>query len=273
MWPFSHFGRMNQPYLPPNDVPASELFLKLMEAPKPSCVVDFPRIDHITGKPVDQVRIMVLPHEQHDFARQAAHAAFKKKGFSLEDLASPALNEVTGDAVARELLSRAVLEVKPIEGPGGNPDKPSYGRIFRNAEDISKHLTADEVAMLFAAYVQTQYRFGPQDKFFNNGDEVDAWVQRLAEGAGEHSFLALSSPRQVDLLFSLVARISGIYRLLASHSESLPSSLRSDLESFSTAIFSAFGPPADTTGSSESSPEEPITLEQAMRTAEVIRDR
>ena len=55
-------------------MPASELFLKLMETPKPSMVVDFPRIDHVTEKPVAQVRIEVLSHDQHDQARQRAHA-------------------------------------------------------------------------------------------------------------------------------------------------------------------------------------------------------
>lgn len=267
------FGRMNlqppKPYLPPNDVTASELFLKLMEKPRPSVVVDFPRIDHVSGKPIAQVRVTVLSHEQHDHARRAAHAALKQKGYSNEDLQSPIFAEITGDAVARELLARATVEVNPI--PGSDPDKPSYARIFRDADDLSKALSADELMLLFNYYLHAQYKFGPMDKWLD-ADEVDAWVYRLSQGAGEHSFLALSSVRQVGLLQSLVERISGIYQLLASRSESLPSSLRSDLESFSTAIFSSFVPPADTTEiSTASSPDEPITLEQAMRTAEILR--
>lgn len=261
-----------KPYGPPTDVPASELFLKLMEKPRPSVVVDFPRIDHTTGKPVAQVRVMVLTHEQHDFARTAAHAALKNKGFSGKDLESVVMDAVLGDAVARELLSRAVVEVNPI--PGSDPDHPSYARIFRNAEDVTKALSAQEVALLFSHYLQAQYKFGPFDKWVD-GAEADAWVQRISEGADEHSFLALSSPRQVDLLSSLVERISSIYQLLESHSESLPSSLRSDLESFSTLIFSSTRAPVssrpDATSSTENSPEEGLTLEQAMRHAEIIR--
>ena len=263
---------MNKAYLPPNDVPASQLFLKLMETPKPSMVVDFPRLDHVTNKPIAQVRIQVLGHEQHDFARQRAHAALKAKNYTLEDLDSPALNEITGDAVARELLAMAVFEVNPI--PGENPDKPgpSYMRVFRDAADLTKALTADELSTLFAYYAQVQYKYGPLDKFMDSGDEVDAWVKRLAEGAGEHSFLRLSSPRQVDLLSSLAARISGIYSLLASHSASLPTSLRSALESFSTDIFSAGEQPASLESiGSESSPDEGVSLQQAMRLAESIR--
>ena len=261
---------MNKAYLPPTDVTPSELFLKLMETPKPAMVVDFPRIDHVTKKPIAQVRVEVLGHDQHDYARRQAHAALKARNYTLEDLASPALNEITGDAVARELLAMAVFEVKPM--PGGDPDKPSYMRVFRDAADLTKALTADELATLFAYYAQVQYKFGPLDKFYDNGDEVDAWVKRLAEGAGEHSFLRLSSPRQADLLYSLAARISGIYSLLASHSESLPTSLRSALESFSTDIFSAGEQPASPENpGSENSPEESVSLEQAMRLAESIR--
>ena len=114
----------------------------------------------------------------------------------------------------------AVFEVKARSRVSSDPDKAgpmAYMRVFQDAADFTKALTSSELSTSSRYYARVQYKFGPLDKFFDNGDEVDAWVEkRLAEGAGEHSFLRLCSPRQVDLLFSLAARISGIYGLLAS---------------------------------------------------------
>ncbi len=58
---------------PDKTVPPSELFLKLIEAPRPTEVINYPRKDPATGEPIGKIRMQVLTQEEHDRARIAAH--------------------------------------------------------------------------------------------------------------------------------------------------------------------------------------------------------
>src|SRR5262245_59888203 len=128
--------------LPPKDVPASELFLKLMEAPSPSEVVDIPRRDS-NGDPVGRIRIRVLSMVDHDRARIAAHTRVKRLALTNEDMGSELIKEVLGDATAKEIPALDCM----TEGSEGGLS----GRVFRDANDVEK-MRADEVAALFNAY-------------------------------------------------------------------------------------------------------------------------
>jgi hypothetical protein len=151
---------------PPKKVDASELFLKLMEAPRPSEVVDFPRLDR-DGKPLFQIRIQVLRMDEHDQARIIAQQKLKARRIANEDLNSAAIKEVLGDAVAKELIAMACLTVDPMEGS----DPPVYGRVFRDGEDVGK-LSADEVLVLFNAYQLVQHKYGPFERTITGPDQA-----------------------------------------------------------------------------------------------------
>lgn len=188
---------------PPKDVPASELFLKLIEAPRPTEVIDFPRKGP-DGKPVGRVRLQVLTQEEHDRARTAAHAAMKGQGFDKDDLQGAVLREVEGDTVARELLAMACLTDEGHEFEDG---KITYGRIFRDASDLKK-LRSDEIAVLFNAYLVVQSKYGPFESSVSTSQDVDAWVKRLVDGGSSFLLLHLPLPALADLTYSLAERVS-----------------------------------------------------------------
>lgn len=232
---------------PPQDVPPDELWLELLK-PRPSVVIDFPRVTS-DGKRVGQCRIQVLPDDVHDEARINAHLKLKRKlermGQKLgpEDLSSPALKEVIGDLVAKELLQRATLSTKPMPGTEDS-ETPRYPYLFPDADDIGKMLSADELLVLFNAYLLTQNKFGPFPRALTE-DDVDAWICRLQEGADRFPLLHLSLPQLAELTCALSARLYSLSRILRSFPPStLPDSLASLLEGFSLATYFA-GEPLD----------------------------
>lgn len=226
--------------MPPKDVPASELFTKLLECPRPSEVFDFPRKDEL-GIPLGKIRMQVLTSPEHDRAREAAHAALKKKGYSIEELSAPTIKEVLGDAVAKEIIAMTSL----TERNYGTEEKPSYGRIFRTALDLDV-LTSDEILVLWNSYQLVQYKYGPIERNLDQ-DDFNAWIRRLGEGGAEFPLLRLALPQLVMLAQSLGERLCTLYRILESQREALPTSLASQLAAFSTDT-GWFGTPADSSG-------------------------
>lgn len=253
---------------PPVDEAPSELFSKLMEMPRPSEVVDFPRLD-ANGEPLGRVRIQILTSAEHDKARELAQSSMKARGISREDMTGPALKEVLGDAIAKELIAMACVTEKDFGGAG----KVTYGRIFRNATDVGA-LSADELLLLFNAYQLTQHKYGPFERNLEPGD-IDAWIQRIGEGAAEFPLLSLALPQLVQLTLSLGERLYSSFRDQEFPSESSASTSESIPVSSSTGTTSS-GSPADATSAPGSAPRpEPasIDLQTAKNVAEKFRER
>lgn len=252
---------------PPKDVPPSELFLKLMERPVPSEVLDFPA-KMPGGTPLPRIRILVLRMDQHDDCRIRAREYLKsKRKLTDGDLATHMGGEILGDAVARELLAVAVVTEEQIGTD--NLGAPVYGRVFRGAEDVNR-LTADEIVILFNAYLVVQHKWGPFEVFAGTKEEQDAWISRLQEGAAALPLLDLPLPRLVDLLSSLAGRIYSLSHILGSQLESLPTTLASALEPYLCPT-SYFGEPRESTTGETSSASSPDTLDLATRMADEQR--
>lgn len=256
----------------PPEMEPSALFTKLLEMPRPSEVIDFPRKD-AQGNPIGRLRMQILTSIEHDRARETAHNALRARGLKNEDMTAPAIKEVLGDAVAKELIAMAALtESAQVADPvTGNP---VYGRVFRNGKDVDQ-LGADEITILFNAYMLVQHMFGPFERNLVPED-IDAWIQRLGEGAAEFPLLNLPLPQLVLLAQSLGERLFTLYRILASQLSSLPPSLAAALPGFFTATTSVGSPPdvADQGGSVPSG-EAPssITTDQATEMARNFRER
>jgi len=259
---------------PHTDIPASDLWQKLSETPRPTEVVDFPRADS-RGNPIGKVRIQVLRMEEHDRARLTAQKKLRDNARALgferlesADMDSPGVREVLGDMTARELLAMACLsDVSMSE----DASSPFYPRIFPSAEGLSKVLSADETAVLFSLFTIVTNKFGP---FENNieGDE-DAWIRRLAEGGDAFPLVSLPWPQLVRLTSLLAGRISTLYRILGSQWESLPDGSKSALASYFTDI-SYFGgqrESSDQPGSVGLVADELISLDTATRLAAALR--
>lgn len=250
---------------PPSDVPPSELFLKLLE-PQPSEVMDFPRKDR-NGKPVGQIRIRVLSQEEHDMARVLARADMKARGFETEDLQSDEIREVTGDQIAKELIAMACLDVNShIKNP--DTDEPVYGRVFTSAREVGK-LRAPEVSALFRAYMLVQDKFGPTE----HDCDVDAWVNRLAEGGQSFPLLSQDLPELASLTCSLAEKISFMCLVLGSQWEELPPTCQSALEPCCSGIGSWLEQrELPVPGCGESSPGDDITIEDAVYLDRSLRE-
>ena len=243
---------------PPADVSAKDLFLNL-SAPKPSEEFDFPRKNH-AGKPVARIRVQVLSMREHEQARIDAHRKLKAKYLlKEEDMNGITMREVHGDAVAREVLACACRQVAAIDGTEESERGAQYPRAFRDAEQINDELTSNEILTLFHAYLLVQEKYAPFETQSETEEEVNQWIRRLEEGGAELPLLSLSLPQLARLTSSLGARISLLYRALATQWESLPDTLRSTLlASFGDISF--FGKPAgdDASTGSENSPDGPV---------------
>ncbi len=216
---------------PPEDIPPSELFLKLQES-RPSEVVNFPRKTS-DGKPVGTTRIQVLRSQDHDTARiNALRYLREKKKLTKEDMESPLGAAILGDATARELLAMACVTPKDH----GSDDKAFNPFVFRDAEAIGATLAADEVAVLFQAYLLVQAKWGPFEKTVQTEEELSSWVKRLVEGAAAFPLQHLSSVHWAELASLLAARAYTLSAILECLWPSLPPSLRSRLETYSMGI-------------------------------------
>lgn len=263
---------------PPNDVPASELFLALQAQPRPSEVVPFPRRT-ASGKAIDNIRLEVLSSDEHDIARLQAKKTVKAKHkLTDDDLKDPLTAAVLGDAVARELLAMAAKQVEPAVGSEEH-DKKFYPRVFPDASSIGGTLSADEVAVLFSGYLLVQHKFGPFEKTIQTEQELSAWIKRLVEGAAEHPLRQLSLVHWAEAASLLAVRAYTLSVILDCLFESLPTSLQSALATYSlgTGFFGkpAAGTPETGSESSESLKlkEAPITAEEAQAFALTLREK
>lgn len=252
---------------PPDDVPASELFLKLLE-PQPSEVIDFPR-RQANGEPYGQIRIQVLDIDAHERARKTVHRQLKQKDeITGDDYKDATIQEVAGDMVARELLALACVTAKSMDLGDG---KETYARIFRNADDLKK-LRANEVAFLFNAYILVQAKYGPFEKTIGSPEDVSAWIKRLQEGGSEFPLLRLELPPLVELAFSLAERAYLLSDILESQWSTLPDTLKSRLDGCSMGTGFYGGLAADSTpAGGASSADSPVTPGQVSKLQEILQ--
>lgn len=249
----------------------TELALALAKPLAVSEPFDFPRQGINT-----KIRVQLVHERVHEAARMDAERKLAAKhGVKSEDRNSPVYREVCGDGAAREVLAAAVVYADPV---GENPTR--YPRVFHSAEQVGELLTSDEVVTLFAAYSLHQYRYGPFAREVGDEQNVERWVRRLEEAGDDLPLLSLPSPQLVELTSSTLVAMSGLFRKLASQWESLPSTLRSDLQSSYSDTFSSGGRLVDGQGRarSESLPEplgvtirEDMTLEEATELARTIK--
>ena len=129
-----------------------------------------------------------------------------------------------------ELLAIACVSVKPI--PGTEDERPRYARLFATGAKIRESCSADEVAALFAMYLQVQRKYGPHSRTVQSDDDLNWWIKRLAEGGEHYPLASLDSLALAELASSLAARAYSLSRILESLPESSPTTSASDLKSW-----------------------------------------
>ena len=210
--------------LPPKDVAPSTLWRRLQETPWPSEVVDYPR-NGFDGK----IRIRVMSLEEADEAHLKAFEKLKRRLESADMNVSVIQEGVYADACAKEVLALVCHEPDPIDP---NAAIPTYPRVFTDGDMVGK-LPPDEVMGLFTAYQLVQQKFSPSPREIRTDDELNQWIKVLAEGASLYPLARVHLLRLVELATLLGRRVYALSAILESQLESLPTTLRSDLEKFS----------------------------------------
>ncbi len=244
--------------LPPNDMEPSELFAKLMETPAPSEVIDFPR-KNADGQSAGRVRIMVLAHDRHQEAQIKVHRHFKEKKYTADEMRTTTLEEVIGDAVAKELIALACFSENIIPG---TDHSPRYARIFRNGDDVGK-ITADEIKVLFNAYMMVQYKYSPYAGAVDGDDHLNAWIKRLAEGGSAFPLAQCSWHQLIELVMLLASRGHTLSRILESQLPNLQDISKYPLENWAIGT-SYFGTPDEESTTTGSETELPPTMDPAV---------
>lgn len=178
-------------HLPPQNIPASTLWAKLQEMPRPHKVVDFPR-NTPDGKPAGQIAIFVLTQEEQMICAAAAEKFAKEK---LKDGRKEEIGYETiyaNEAVVQTLF-RACKDSENVNASA-----------FPTPEWMRKNLTSDECSILFERYVTTQFELGPIVSRLSE-EELNAWVDRLAEGGLAASPFILLSPETQRVLAHFMA--------------------------------------------------------------------
>lgn len=178
---------------PPKDIPASQLWLKLASAERPTKVVDFPRRDD-QGRAVGQIRIRILTQEEQMTCATAAEEVAKahiKDGRKGEI----GYERLFTDALCIETLFRACRDAD-------NPTAPA----FPPPKQMRTILTTEECSALFLHYLTIQLELGPNALSLSE-EECEAWIDRLVEGGSAFPFDLLSSEQKKVLVLYMAYQL------------------------------------------------------------------
>ncbi len=179
---------------PPKDVPASQLWARLQEMPRPTRIVDFPRKNE-SGEPIGQVRIRILTQEEQ-IAAAASADTFARKLLKEASREHIGYDEVYRNAMCVEILFRACRDVD-------EPTRPAFPR----PEQIREHMTAEECGVLFEHYMTVQTEVGPLASSLSK-EECEAWIEKIAKGGSAFPFDLLSSELQKILVLFMASRLA-----------------------------------------------------------------
>lgn len=178
---------------PPADIPASELWLKLSAKERPSRVVDFPRKGE-DGEPVGQLRIRVLTQEEQMICAAAAEKVARDhlKESKKDDLG---YERLFSDALSVEVLFRSCRDINDVSKA-----------LFPSPKALRAALSTEECGMLFQHYLTVAVELGPTALTMSD-EELEAWINRLADGGSAFPFDLLSSDLQTILVVYMARQL------------------------------------------------------------------
>jgi len=193
---------MQQTNSPPARIDPSDLWGQLTTLPRPTKEIGYPRRHPVTGDWLEaRVSVQVLTEAELMSARAAADTYAKSV---LKDA------QKSGDAnLGYQDIYRNALVVEVIVRACRAPGMPGNPPAFPNAELARKFVTSDEFAVLFQAYCDFQAESGPIISMMTN-DEMEQWLERLAEGASQVPLAALSSDAKNLLLLHSASRLRAL---------------------------------------------------------------
>lgn len=186
---------------PPKSVEPVALFQRLVETPRPTTRIKYPRRKfddkgRPTGELVDvEVAIWVLTESELAKTRATAEK------FAKLMLGDPELS--TGKHLGYEELYRNACVVEAVCLAVRDPADTKQA-FFPNPDLARRHVTSDEWAALFEAYCLWQAESGPLVSEMDQA-EMDAWLRVLEEGGSRVPLARLSSGARAALLMHSVS--------------------------------------------------------------------
>jgi hypothetical protein len=184
---------------PPTNIDPAALFAKLTAVPRPHKIIDHPRNDPETGKPIIQIALVPLTEGNLMACRAAA-----------EDYARMMLKDpekkVPGDSLGYKDLYVNAVFVEFLARCCRHPLMLQLPVFPMGAEQIRQNLTSDEVSVLFTAAEIWQSESGPIVSSMTAA-EMTSWVDVLAEGASRVPLSRLSSAAKDTLLLTMAAQL------------------------------------------------------------------
>ena len=176
-----------------SELSPNQLWVEIMARPRPHRVVDFPRINPITGKTFGEIAIMVLTQEEQMACAASAERFTKQllKESPKADDAKRGYDDIFQNSASTEILFRACKRKEDLTSP-----------FFPSAEAIRRNLSLDEVSVLMNHYFSAQHEMGPIVAHISV-EEVEAWIKRLGEGGSSFPLDFLSWEALKSLAFSL----------------------------------------------------------------------
>jgi hypothetical protein len=142
-------------------------------------------------------------------AEQVVREEFEKRykrAPTSDDLSSPAMTALIGDASGKELLARCCFEPDPI------PGTEKYIRMFPDGNYLSKALSAEEIAVLFFQFQVICLELGPREQtLLTNPNVLRMWVERVKDAGW--SMGPLSSLAWLDLAELCLYSLTRIHQL------------------------------------------------------------
>lgn len=188
----------------------SELWSKMIETPRPVKTVTFPRM--IEGESVD-VAIRVLTQDEQARlvldAQTDTRRALEKKKLPFD---------LTDDGVRQLLEFNNTVEL--LFHVCRDPNDPTQS-FFRSRDEIRKHLTSDECAILANEWMLFTSEVSPLIGEMSDS-EMEALIEYIA-GAGASLPLARMTPRALLRLLNFMAcRLYSLRQDTESHGSQLP---------------------------------------------------
>ena len=175
----------------------AELWVQITAMPRPHRVVDFPRVNDL-GEPVARVALIVLTQEEQITASVETERFTKRviKDMPKQDDARRGYDDCYNNQAACEILFRASKVAEDISQS-----------FFPSTEQIRKHLTPDEIGVLFRSYLLVQDEVGPIVAKLSD-EETEAWIKRLQDAGSKVPLAVLSWGAVSDLACTLASRIA-----------------------------------------------------------------
>lgn len=190
---------------PPTKIGASALFQKLMEMPRPTKVMRFPRRGPDGSFIPEELALVVLTSAEQQKARAAAEF------YTLDLLRGnpdgvpfkQVVDVVGGRSLAYDEIYRNELAIETLVLACRDP-KDAKQSAFPNSQLARAFLTTDEISCLFMAYIDHQQECGPIVSQMTV-PTMDAWIRVLQEGASRVPLAQLSLEAVKDLLLHSVS--------------------------------------------------------------------